>query len=60
MTADAHGTKVLVGGLAAEVRSNRRCIRAALSAQEREAILAGFSYRLPGVRRFKSPQGQRG
>src|ERR1700756_3173829 len=55
ITADAYETKVLLGGLAAEVQSNRRCIRAALSGQEREAILAGFSYRLLEVRRFKSP-----
>src|SRR5258707_13954872 len=53
ITADAHGTKVLVGALAAEVRGNRRSIRALLSAQERETILTGFSYSLPRIRRFK-------
>src|SRR5579863_2151526 len=53
ITADAHGTKVLVGALAAEVRGNRRSIRAALSAQEQDAILTGFSWHLSGTRRFK-------
>ena len=60
ITPDAHGTKVLIGALAAEVRGNRRSIRAQLSDQERSAILAGFSRRLSGIRRFKRPQRQRG
>src|SRR6185437_8882475 len=53
ITADAHRTKVLVGALAAEIRGNRRSVRAPLSAQEQEAILTGFSCRLPRIPSFK-------
>ena len=49
ITPDAHWTKVLIGALAAEVRGNRGSIRAPLSAQEREAILTGFSWSLPRI-----------
>src|SRR6185437_11374478 len=55
ITADAHGTKVLVGALAAEARDNPRSIRAPLSAQEREALLTGFSCSLATIRRFQLP-----
>src|SRR5579863_4403634 len=51
ITAHAHGSKVFVGALAAGVRDNRRSIRAPLSAQEREAILKGFSCSLARIRR---------
>src|SRR5258707_15574284 len=49
ITADAHGTKVLVGALVAEVRRNRRSIRPNLSAEELNAILTEFWCRLPRI-----------
>src|SRR5690242_3712098 len=42
ITADAHGTKVLAGPLAAEILDNRRFIRAPLSAQNERQFSADF------------------